>query len=557
LFSEGNAFKGIYVDAVSDERFYMSLIRAVKEEKPLGNPFIYENRSVGIQHTPFLLERVVGTLWRVLPLQTWQYALGMKFLFPMIIAFLVFLLLYILTREAVLSLIGPVFVLLGNELLRINSWKSALTDLANTLILQGPQDGFITYSRPINPQLSAVLFFGLLCILGYLYATKKDWPWIVGGGLLLGLLPSLYVYYGVFSFVFVACLIALLYLQKKHEIAKQMTKLFFVGLLVVLPYALSLLQIISATSGVSGSLTGNVRYSHLPHPEKILLVPLVLFLAWIWIKKRKNETLPRYCYFIITALVAALICSNQQLITGREIQQHHFHFYLNIPLALLACAIFVHEGYIWLKSRIGAKALFLPILASLFIVWYATAVQVIVYQKNLPTYNSLQSYGKVTEWLSNNSKKDDVVYADESIAQLFTMYTSLYLYSAIPASIYPVPKDRLLHNIFTRLRLNGVTPDTFIGYVADVGNRAYISGFIYDLYWREKCGALECIPDSELAIIGKEYQKFFQKSLAERLRQYKVTYIVWDTRRNPEWRLDSGLMANKVFESGKVGVFAI
>ncbi len=557
---EGKHFSGIYIDSMSDERFYTSRLRAYTDLKPVANPFIYELRE---RELPiyYIIEPVLGLAWRILAVDTWQFVLLMNILFPSLIAFFGFLLLYILTRKTTTALIGAMILLLGNELIQINNWATALSDVMRTLLMMGGKADFFLYARPVNPQAVGVLFFAFLALLAHIYIRNKSWKWSISTGLFLGVMPYIYIYYGLFLFVFVACLGITAYVLKKHTLAIQLAIILATGIAIFLPYLFTIAEQMAQstpTEQASGVYTSGVRYTHTPRTEKVVLAPFIVMLIVLFVKKRKHEEIPDSYVFTTVALLAALICSNQQILTGREIQQHHFHFYVNIPLALLACSILLHHFSVWVRQRSVPYERVLLAVIILFLVWYAVGVQVSGYRNNVVAYHTLQSYGVALDWLTEHIPKYTVIYTDDDVGELITSYSPFYTYSPnAHVAIWLETRERLMHNYFVRMALNNITPTEFPEFIRVPKNRGYAASFLYASYWKEQCGSFACISDAALNNLELEYIQFMKTPLAKNLRKHKIDYLIWDTIINNEWDMKALGTLKEEFASGDLRVYRV
>lgn len=533
IFMTTPGYQGIYMSEASDEDFYMTTIEKSSVGAPVGNPYLFEYQTVRNPFQYYAVERVLGWVRGLLQMPVDIFAIVMKFLFPALLTLIVYAGAFLLCRSRVSAVLASAAVLLGEELAR-----PSITDLLATLRFESPFTHYMLYARPVNPQVSSLFFFAALIAFFLLFRRPTSRRAQVVAAVSIGVLAYVYFYFWVFVCVLVGVMGAYALVSRAWPLVRGALIALVGGLVLSLPF---LLALFSALSGDAGMLSQAVP-SHAPIIEKVVLLPLGLFMLvalYQWLRSRRRQSAralfePSYL-FVGMLLLTGVLVSNQQVLTGKLVQQHHFHFFTNIPLLLFASALAVGEvsrrwGTTLRRVSIGALLLLL--------LWHATGVQVSSYNAHYAEYTRLQSLMPIVVWLDTHAPREAIVLEDQSASTRITMYTPVYLYSSAYDSTYVVPRERLEHNYFVQLALRGVTEKTVRAYVYDPVHRAEIGGLLYaGAYWRDFCGSYGCFPDRELEQLITAYTGFSRHTLAENIARYPVTYLLADNMTEPHWNL--------------------
>ncbi len=530
-------YQGIEEIGTEDEIAWLSRVREVYDGHPLlNNPYLKEGKSDPYLYQP-LGSDIIASLGKLFSLDINNAILLSRFLFSFFLSLLIYGFVLLFTKEKLVALATSSFLMLGNSLFA----RRAIFQ-----ILQGesPSSTYLNYTRPVNPLMTHLFFFGfLLCF--WLFLEKKQWRWGILSALILGL--SFYDYFYTWTFLgaFLGVLIIIFLLRKKWHDAKRIGLVLLGALLIALPFFLNIYR---ATlhpnyAEVSQRFVFETRSYTLG-----LLVPLLLVVFLLCFPRKYKE---QY-YFGLALVIAPLIVLNQQFITGKTLMTDHYHWYFHLPLAI----VFVLMIFFFWVSKLN-RPMLKRISAMLIIVssiLTGLLIQSNSYAKNKERIIGLQNYGPVMEWLAQNAPKDEVIFANEEASHLVVIYTPLNVfYHGVARMTLAATTARLEDTVFLYYRLDGLARDK----AAEVfsRDRVEISHLIYGMYYRD---GREMSDELLLKIIQRGQDSFavstsdFFKAM---LDKYQVSYLIWDKKQNPQWQLDQYLFLEKVKEIGDFAIY--
>lgn len=260
--------------------------------------------------------------------------------------------------------------------------------------------------------------------------------------------------------------------------------------------------------------------------------------------------------FVTLLLFTGLIVSNQQVITGRMVFVEHFHFFTNIPIFLLSMSILGGEVLALFSGFLRFLGVGVAIVA---LAWFSLGVEVISYRAHAEEAERYQKLAPIISYLNKSAPKQSVIMTNYFLCTRLTIYTPHFVYSAGGTdATFPVPRERVLHGYFTTLALRGVTADSVRAYVYEPANRKEIGSMIFvGTYWRDLCGSQGCFPDSVLEDLIPRYQAFASHPLLENIHKYKADYLLWDSKKEPSWRLRDIIEYPPVMESGDFKLYTL
>ncbi|MBI5405863.1 hypothetical protein HY972_02405 [Candidatus Kaiserbacteria bacterium] len=549
-------YRGIIMADATDEDFYLSVInKSYASAGPVGDPFQYEYRNAHNPFQYFALEYALGKAGAALRLPIDVLTILMEFLFPALLALLLYAFALVLSRSHLTGLVASAMMLLGNEIVQ----PTALSNLLHTFLLNGSYGTFLTYSRPINPQVSSIFFFAALFGLLYLSRNPRSkWAMALSGAG-VGLLVYIYPYFWAFAFVLLGVMFFYALAVRNRPLMLGAGVAGMVSVLCMAPF-LFLNASIFLQGG--GSALMQAIPTHRIIIEKMILAPLFLYAflyAWAWWSEGVGKfgawtsAFAKKYTFILLLLITGVIVSNQQVLTGKLMFPQHFHFYTNIPLFLLSMSLLMMElltlfPRIW---RIGAASALIGVVA-----WFSLGVQVSSYKAHRIESSRYQALAPIFAYLRDIAPPQSVVLADEYLSTRLTIYTQDFAYATGGYdTTFAVPQERILHDHFVRLALRGVTVQSVRDYVYH--HRDEVSGALYiATYWRDLCGSYGCFPDSILEQLISRYQSFSKHSLLENIKKYKIEYVLVDRVQDKEWNINK-IVGAPVYQSGDFILYAI
>lgn len=534
FFALTSDYRGILLSGSSDELHYLVRVQDVRDGHPnLLSPYFAEYRNDSVRGLP-AAEHALAAIGHFTGLPTPKLFLFGKFLFPLIAFLLAFAVFFQLTGTFYPSLFGGTFITLG----------IGLVSFANL------SQEFLFLTRLPHPAFSSLFFFGWLLAISEFF-SKRTWLAGMASGALLGILGYVYPFYWAFA-VAASGLVFLWFFFGERDLpsARILALSLLLAALVDIPFLRLLFPFIgisfppSLAPSFSNLDPFDLRISflssHRPVIDGIVVFALFVYGWFVW---RYRKELSRPYRFPLFLLLAALLVSNQQILTGRVVQVGHFYWFTNVPVALMVLA--VAGGFVVRRSF---RERFAPAVASLgilIVLGYAMSVQVHSFRARAAEAREYQRYESVFGWLQNHSAKERVVFADETLSEFIPSYTFNNVYWSRYQAVYPaVPGERLRHNWFLRMRLEGVTAGEAAAYLSTHRNELGIWLFEGQSF-KARCGSPGCFPDGVLGTVAEEYRASLERPFGEMLKAYRVDYVIWDRQTHPEWRLPTEVLTER------------
>lgn len=560
IFTSTALYQGIYISRSYDEEWYDAMIRqAYDGQSASDNPYISEyKQSTVIGSSAKIFETATGWTARLLGISISSIMIVSKFIFPALLFLAVYALVFTMTGNILYSITGGIFVLLGCELAPL-SLNSAL----NTLSFHGPTKSFLFFNRPINPQMSGIVWAIVLLLWARFWKDRANVTNAILAGVGVGLLAYVYYYYWNYTVILAGIVFIAALIYKEKTFIKNSAIALGSAILVSLPFILQMLHSLSAKSD---GIQKNIVYTHSFIVEKVSLLPVILLaLIFIWISISKrypkfkvpdlSSFMKEGFVFLFMLLLSGLIASNQHVIHGFEIQQHHFHFMINIPLFAIFLSCFIPAVCEYFSKKLAVIS---SVIIILIVTLHGVSVQATSYNFWKGDFNHYQSYAPFFDYLNKNTAADEVVYTDTVLSEMVPMYTHDSVYSSLHASVYPVPVERLKHNYFIMMYLRGVTADTAKSYLYDETHRNELGQYIYEgQYWRAVCGSFGCFPDSVIDELISDYKNFLKTGFEKNLKKYRIDYVLWDAGRFPEYGFEKFTFLKEVKKDGDIHLYKV
>lgn len=537
----GDQYHGIAITEIDNDDFYYSRIKDAYDGRiAIASPRIYNPDRVPAA-IPGFGEFLVALVAHVFQLSVGQMAVVGSFLFPATLYLVLFFFTRTVTGRPLLALLVPATIISASniaffpaELMKLFTDPAALTPSA--------------YLRPIQPQISSILFF-LFLWMWYLAWDRHQWRYTMVSGLLFGALFYTYLYAWTFAVVFLGLHVLLLLFKREYQRALQMAAIIAIGGLVSVGYWWNYLSV--AALPAYGELTKRFGFyeSRKPFFSTFLLLDAGLIGLCSYFRKWPARAVTMALTLVLTAVVVI----NQQVVSGVRFFPGHYHWYYIVPISTLIILWAVYE---WLASW-RPKVLLTLFLAAVALVVGANGVlsHYHYYRRERPAYADAQRYGAVYQWINQNVEPDAVVLVHEGkLADKLTVFTSAYSY--LPHRTdrqYVIPQAYFRHTYFTKLYLDGDRdPETAVR--ADDYTLMYTLFGYYNLY-RYDCYA--CFSEPELRQLKDDYRDFLQHDFNANLKKYKVDYALWDTRASTRWNLDEYRFMQFITEINGVRIYRV
>lgn len=519
----GDSYQGIPLFYTDNEDYYIARSQEVLDGHPeVGSPYYFEYKgSVAVQ--PPLSERLHAALSQMIGIPLIMVFLIAKFMLPAVLFCLVAWLAICLVKDE----LPHVQILVGITAgLGATIGYDALSP-SQILAVLGNQDiglHLSLWTRPINPISGGIFLFATLLMLWSLWKNKNVGVAIFAG-IVLGFSNSYF-----FSWGLGMSITGLLFLASlpMRDARRSLCFLMVLGISLLLN-ALMLLGFIGNPEGQTLALRNGLLLMREPLFNKVLLAALAVFAATSYgmvrqgMKPRELIKQP-WWIFSLCILLGSLAALNQQILTGKAIWPYHFVQYTK-PLAfvvVLAAVTAVARGRFRKPWHIACAAL------SIFFV-FQSAVAASTYRAYENDFRTRQSWAPVFSWLKE-TPKESVVLAlgpkSEALSIWIPAFTSNNVYIS-PYSMSGVPIERVEHNLFVEMRLEGVTTGTtqtwLIEHDQDIRTLFYRDWF--DTFRRRDDQAWLDALRRDLA--GK-YAEFVLKDFRTELPKYRIDYLVTD-----------------------------
>jgi hypothetical protein len=552
IYQLGNKFSGVEFTSLDAEEHELVILNEIKSGYTnYSSPLLYEYKN---QSEPLLsyTEVFYGLIIRYLHIPLPVFYLASKFIFPMIIFLLWYWLSFLIAGNKRGALLSSLLLVFGYSLLENPSLLKQLS-----IIFWNTSDvSLILYGRFVNPLLTFPLFFaGLIAI--YNLFRKNNLKIALLCGVILGV--NFYMYFYFWAYLLALLGVLFLYnLFKKDFLASR--NIFYSTIIAFLVGWGFVLPMIKASFFGGYELSSSRVYAPYTLNHHFIFPTLVLFTVSIFAiylffksSKEKNVTLGDKFTFLL--LIASFVAVNQQVITGRLVEQGHFHWYTNVPIIFLSATLVF--SYFIEKIRNNFIKSTIYFIASIYIISFGIGVQASGYKKYFQKYEYYQNYGIVFNWLNKNSAKESVILGNDDFSDLLPAYTYNNAYYAPHAVYYSTtPLERRLWAVDVYYYLNYRDKKDID---QEFKNRKVELGtFALPLVnYRNDCGSYDCYPDEFLQEMIESYKIFMKNSFEENLKKYRIDYVVWDRNKNLDWRLDEFKFLNLIYSTNNINIYTL
>ncbi|MDO8231947.1 MAG: hypothetical protein Q7T37_01980 [bacterium] len=515
------------VELIPDSPWTPRVTEVMDGYPTLGSIYYKEGKGDPYLFQP-LGSMTVGYMGKIFSLDINDTLLLSRLVLPFFVVLLLYGFVYLLFRDRLIALCSAALVTLADPILTYSGMLNFLHGISPA--------SFLGLAMPVNHAMIFIPLFAFL-IPFWLFYTRRTWIYGVTSAFFLGLNFYTYFYSWTYLYAFGGALVLLLLVRKEWREVVAMGSVFFGGLLVAIPYGLNLYAASHYPSYTEVAMRFGVVASHAP-----LFIGFAALIAlsafWLWFPREDTK---RYV-FGFALLLAPILTMNQQIITGKIMQEAHYHWYFHKPMAVIFMTFLVF----YLLGRVGFGA-YKKIVAGFILatsIFAGTFTQAASYL-NDPTYGenasiARQRYAPALEWLNTHAAKEEIVLATDQMSHLTVIYTPLNVfYHRAAYATLAATRGRLLDAIFTFYRFRGVAANDARKVFYD--ERKFISWNIYGIYYRQILGSYEAIPDEKIEEILGEYLTSLKIPsdlwIKEKLQQYDVQYVVWDKRRDPDWQV--------------------
>ncbi len=539
-------YAGVALMGTDAEAHYVARIQEVYNGYPtLGNVFLPDKDIPPLE--PALGEDIDAYLGMALHISAVQMDILGKFLFPLLIALLLYGFLYALSRRRSVALLGVFFAM----------WGDSLMDGVHALlgIFRGiaPTNGFLLYSRPINPEISALFLFGALFLAYQLFLRTREESWrlsrmpvLIVFGVIAGLSLYVSIYDYTFLLVFGGSLLVYRLFQKSYRTVLELGLAGSIALLTAIPFVINYIHAAASPAYAGAALRFGLVTSHAPIMS---LWVLVLAIGAFFLPGRERSA---KIFFLFSAL-SLVVVLNQQIMTGHVMQSGHYHWYITKPLVGLMLGWYAVLFVEFVFQRQWLRHASYGLIASVLF-YNAVLVQAASYRAAASALSEQQAYAPVLSYL-HTQPATNVVWADRQLSLLIPLYTSDDAPNNDYAQYYLVPSSYLVERMLLEYKLRGVLPEQITSILER--DRADIAQRLFGIYWRNTAGNYNSFPDALIESYAHAYESIYNEQLVRVFKQFAVTEVVWDTVAEPSWNLGAQPMFHVVAKIGRFNIYRI
>jgi len=515
IIGEGENFKGITLTATNDEAFYLAKLNGVyKGDYRLANVSIYEHRNDLWLVPPYFMVGI-GLIGKAFNIPVPYLDIILSFLFPIIIFWLIYLLVFHLSGSWKLGILAACSILLGYA-----AFTTHYHIFKDVILFKFSQS--LWFLRPYSPQLTYTPFV-LSLLLIYLFIDTHRISTLFLVALSIASLNYIHLHLWAFLFSGLAAWLVFSILQKDSLIRKNIIIILVSSLFLGIPYWINHYKVsLSPNYAYLNEMFGT-EYSH----RSIIPIAHILLSSIIVLLNRKSS--PKSFYFLLMFLVAGLLCLNQQIITGEIMGPIYFLTYTNKTFIILGLVVSLNKirlpNSILKKFSDDFKAYvlrgaFIVSIVALFSL--ALAQQNNYYNKNKKTFSKIQSMRGAFDWLNHNTEKEDVVLTDSLefgsflFLRTFTMYTKNYYYLNVESTSLISKEERGARFLYA-MRFFRYSPKE-VESILNYGDGVIIFGL-------STCyGLAEDVDEYILKLIDR-YKELTNEDPISLINHYKVDYI--------------------------------
>ena len=448
----------------------------------------------------------------------------MKFASPFVLFILLYYLSLILGGKRSTALIAASFVILGSNLAARPNEILSIFGLGS-----GYHPGFNNYFRPINPEISSMVFFGYLVLF---YKFIKNPKFLTG--LFLGIILGVSFYFYLFTWTFLLVLTGMLLIfaviTKKYGMAKCISLTLAISLFLSVPYWFEALRAISSPAYFEAALRfGMVSGRHFFISGSLALVAMItvfLFLRYLFGRERCADR------------EVSIFWSDFRPFHSYRLQSTGYHrsihtiaplsFYVHYFDAYNFCCFCV-LNYVQKINffRKDFSKVTLVVVALIFLLINNFKWQMASYFHVRQTAYQRQEYIPAIEWIKRNAAENSIIFGDVALSSLIPVFTSLDIYPSGFAQYYLLPSSIFKRYSFTGIRFAGVKPEEAENkFLGELRNK--LSYEIHGIRYRKN------MPNEEAVKLAQEYAVFYRQNFKQALDEdyYRPDYLVFDQKFN-------------------------
>lgn len=385
------------------------------------NPYIKEYNYIYPHHDSSLSGAILALPGILLKISVEDLKIVYDLFLLSTLYFLVYLLVFRLTGNTLISIFGSSVTVLGFNIVNVNQLIN-LPDIYDLLRLKTDYTQFLIFSRPINPQFSSVyLFIYLHVLLSAVQNKTKKWFYILA--IIYGF--SFYIYFFTYAFVTViqGLWMGLCLVRKEYKTLLDFTISTVVGLLLAIPVFIQVYTLLDHPF-YHTIPTDYLVKTHIPDISLIGAILLIVFMAISFIYRKMYKTFDSNAYFIFILVLSCFVARNEHVLSGMVMQYNHFESYLFTPVFVIAICFFLYS-FINRETIYKSRVIFGALIFMMF--FNAVIIQYKSYKHWLSYSTFAQNYVPALDFIRDKLPKESIISAPELISSIIPFYTSNYV----------------------------------------------------------------------------------------------------------------------------------
>jgi hypothetical protein len=551
----GAAYDGVYASSNGDWLYYASRISKISEGHSGGNQYLFEHAEDMNVNTPGA-EVALAAIVRTFHINTISLLIALNAIMPFLITLIFYALLYRLSRSRWVAAAIPLFLIVTNI------WN---------------------LSKAIHPQINLPILLSLLFVwLGMLSrlenrdvtiplsaTLRKMWKGILFCGVLLGMLYFIYLYDWSFLYVVFGCSILLALVYRQRDVAALNALILAASAPFAVGYAVLLRRVFQSPLTAELAPRYGAYHTHLPESIPKSFVALVAVVLLVLLLRYAKVNKQRVALGVLCLVAANLIYPNYQIVLGVVYNTStHWSF---MPIVILSIASAFAFSFVKnpppnaprrvIICAIGIIVLF--VVASLRLSYFIFAPPVT--ETATQDFISAQRYGPILRYLQTSTPPDTVILTDDRLSYFIPAFTHNFVYylnyiQNTPASDREVAERYLLSSQFDPTILSdqdlGIGPRPRRNILWEAPYHIEATPLYRLLY-----GVRESPYSSNNEIkFAKEVKKDLEASggiTVERLKKYRIDYVIWDKKLHPDWTIPNVKQFEQIFERNDLIIYRV
>ncbi|KKS69101.1 MAG: hypothetical protein UV39_C0021G0008, partial [Candidatus Azambacteria bacterium GW2011_GWA2_42_62] len=172
-----------------------------------------------------------------------------------------------------------------------------------------------------------------------------------------------------------------------------------------------------------------------------------------------------------------------------------------------------------------------------------------------------QNYVPIFDWLSKNTEKDSVVYANIDISGLISVYTANNIFYVREANLFFISDAEVLDRFILNSFFEKFNEDFIINNDRSIYGVRYIDAFGHTVQANKLLRLLGLklkpevyLPEEAIEKVITRAKELQKNDFIDELKKFRVDYLIWDKNKNPNWKINAKNF-KPVFKSDNLIIF--